>query len=184
MLKALLEPYRKLTSHLKWSFGFWKNTLVTGLQNLKLLGTRTDRQRVNINLKPYLLILYALVSVPVIQLNHKEFSSLRKFQADLSVIPTGSVVLTHFNLQYKILYVRPDLRIIPSCEMGFAKNCIRKEYLQFMNEGEVLPLARKTNARFLLEPKGMYINPQNGKSLRIVKKGKNLKIWKVLHLSE
>jgi hypothetical protein len=184
MLKALLEPYRKLTSHLKWSFSFWKNTLVSSLQKLKLSRTRTDRERVNINLKPYLLILYALVSVPVIQLNHKEFSSLRKFQANLSVIPTGSLVLTHFNLQYKILYVRPDLRIIPSCEMGFPKDSIRKEYLEFVNDGEVLPLARKTNARFLLEPKGMYINPQNGKSLRLVKKGKNLKIWKVLHLSE
>ena len=94
-----------------------------------------------------------------------------------------ATLLIHFDLQYKILYVRPDLRIIPSCEMGFPKNSTRKEYLEFVNDGEVLPLARKTNTRFLLEPKGMYINPQNGKSLRLVKKGKNLKIWKVLHLS-
>lgn len=184
MLKALLEPYRKLTSHLKWSFSFWKNTLVSSLQKLKLSRTRTKRKWANINLKPYIVVLYALVSIPVIQENHKKFSSIKEFQANLSVIPTGSVVLTHFNLQYKILYVRPDLRIIPSCEIGFPKNSIRKEYLEFMNEGEVLPLARKTNARFLLEPKGMYINPQNGKSLRLVKKGKNLKIWKILHLSE
>jgi hypothetical protein len=142
------------------------------------------RERVNINLKPYLVILYVIVSILVIQLNHKEFSSLREFQADLSVIPTGSTLLTHFDLQYKILYVRPDLRIIPSCEIGFPKDSIRKEYVDFLNEGEFLSLARKTNARFLLERKNMYINPKNGGSLRLVRKSNDLRIWKVLHSPE
>jgi hypothetical protein len=93
-------------------------------------------------------------------------------------------VLTYFNLQYKILYLRPDLRIIPSCEIGFPKESIRKEYLDFLNEGEILPLARKTNARFLLERKNMYINPKDGEFLRLVKRKHNLRIWEITGSSE
>jgi hypothetical protein len=93
-------------------------------------------------------------------------------------------VLTYFNLQYKILYLRPDLRIIPSCEIGFPKESIREEYLDFLNEGEILPLARKTNARFLLEPKNMYINPKDGEFLRLVKRKHNLRIWEITGSSE
>ena len=184
MLNVLLEPYRKFTLYLKSSCTFWRNALLRGLEKLKLPRIRMEKKRGNINLKPYIIALYALGCVPVILLNHQTFSSLQRFQADLSAVPIGSKVLTHFNLQYKILYARPDLRVIPSCEMGFPKDSIRKEYLEFMNEGEVLSLARKTNAQFLLEHERMYINPKNGKFLELVKKSKNMNIWKVLRISE
>jgi hypothetical protein len=184
LLTVLVEPYQKFTSSLTMSFVFWKNTLESTLQRLKLLGTRPESKQKHFNLKPLIVALYVLASVLMIPKNYKMFSSFKAFQADLSVIPQGSVVLTHFNLQYKILYVRPDLRIIPSCEMGFPTDSIRKEYVEFMNEGEVIPLARKTSAQFLLEHKRMYINPKNGEFLRLIRKGKNLNIWKVLHLSE
>jgi hypothetical protein len=93
-------------------------------------------------------------------------------------------VLTHFNLQYKTLFVRPDLRLIPSCEVGFAVNSIRKEYLDFLNEGKIVPLATKTGAQYFLENKKMYINPEDGCLLRLVGRRGGMRIWKVQALSE
>lgn len=184
LLTVLMEPYQKFTTYLKLSFVFWKNTLTSNLQKLKLLRTRIEKKRRHLNLKPYILICYILAFVPVIQKNYKTFSSFKEFQSDLSVIPTGSTVLSYFNLQYKILFARPDLRIIPSCEMGFPTDSIRKEYVEFMNAGEVLPLARKTGAQFFLEYHHSYVNPEHGVFLRLVKKGRGFKIWKISNSSE
>jgi len=75
--------------------------------------------------------------------------------------------------------VRPDLRLIPSCEVGFPIDDIRKEYLDFLNEGKILPLARKTGAQYFLENKRMYIDPQSGCLLRLAGKSSNLRIWQV-----
>ena len=80
-------------------------------------------------------------------------------------IPEGSLILTSFNLQYQTLYTRPDLRIIPSCEMGFSKEKISKEYVQFFNSGFITPLSHKVGVEYFLENKDIYINPKQGSSL-------------------
>jgi hypothetical protein len=108
-----------------------------------------------------------------------EFASLKKTQNALSVIPNGCIVLTYFNLQYRMLFVRPDLRLIPSCEVGFPIDSIRKEYLAFLNEGKIIPLAKKTGAKYFLENKKMYINPQDGCLLRLAARSNDVRIWQV-----
>ena len=144
-----------------------------------MLRIRTNKRKTNINLKPYIAAAYTIVLAFFIHQNYEDFSSLKTFQTDLSVIPTGALVLTDFNLQYKTLYLRPDLHIIPSCEMGFPGEGTKKEYIDFHNEGDVMSLARKTGAKFFLEYKHMYINPQDGKFLELVKKSDELRVWKV-----
>jgi hypothetical protein len=177
LLTVLLEPYRKFIS-------YWGNTLRNALRKLKPSSIQTSRRKAEPNLKPYIVVLYVLVAIIVIQSNRQELISLRRFQSGLSVIPAAATVLTYFNLQYKVLYVRPDLRIIPSCEIGFPEDRIRKEYQDFLNQGEVVHLARKTKAEFFLENKRMYIDPEDGKFLKLAKKTNDLRIWKVLHPSE
>lgn len=175
MLTVLLEPYRKVIS-------YWENAVLNVLQKLKLPQIESNSGKTSsTNLKPYIALAYAIVLILVIHLNQKEFSSFKGLQADLSAIPAGSLVLTDFDLQYKTLYVRPDLHIIPSCEMGFPNDSIRKEYIAFLNEGKVLSLAHKTRAQFFLEFKHMYVNPQEGAFLQLVKETDGLKVWRILH---
>jgi hypothetical protein len=179
MLTILLEPYRKLTS-------YSRNTLFGTPPRLKPSSAEADEKRRNTNLKPYLIVLYALVFVLVVQLNHKKFSSLQKFQAALSVIPTGSLVLSDYSLQFRTLFLRPDLRIIPSCELGGPTDSISKEYLSFLNKREALPLARKTDARFLLvqAQKGVYADAEDGEFMRLLIRSQDLAIWKFLDSAE
>ena len=132
------------------------------------------------NLKPYIAIIYIIILVLFIHRNCEKYSSLKEFDSSLSAIPSRSMILTDFGLQYKTLYARPDLHLIPSCELGFPTKNIRKEYIEFINEGDVLPLARKTKARFFLENKKMYINPLEGKFLKLLKESNDLKVWRIL----
>ena len=173
ILHILTEPFQKLTSS-------WKTIIQRGLDNIKS-AARPKYAKADRSLKPYIVIACLFIFAMLIQANCKQVSSLKKFQDALSPVPEGSLILTEFNLQYKILYLRPDLHVIPSCEQGFSRESIKKEYLEFMNKGEILSLAGKTKAEFLVEHKGKYINPQNGAFLKLVKKSDNLNVWKILH---
>lgn len=172
ILMVLLAPYRELIAR-------WKDTVARFREKRRLESAGAGRPRTRSGLKICLAVLYALVAILVIQWNHMEFSSLKRTRAALSVIPTGCLVLTHFNLQYRTLFVRPDLRLIPSCELGFPTDRIRKEYLDFLNEGKVLPLAKKTGAQYFVENKRMYIDPENGCFLRLAGKSGDLRIWEI-----
>jgi len=100
ILMVLLAPYRKLTAH-------WGDTFARFRQSRKLASGTTERVRTRFGLRLCLAVLYAIAAVLVIKWNHAEFSALKKTQTALSIIPTGSLVLTHFNLQYRTLFVRP-----------------------------------------------------------------------------
>ena len=170
MLKVLIEPYRKFIS-------YWANAFSLALQRLKL--PEMVKTAESANIKPYLVIGYVFVFALLIHQGYEDFATFKKLRGDLSVIPVGSLVLSDFNLQYKILYLRPDLRIIPSCEMGFPEKGIKKEYIEFMNKGKVAALARKTGAEFFLEHRHMYVDPEDGKFLKVMKKSDKLRVWKV-----
>ncbi|OPX40883.1 MAG: hypothetical protein B1H13_05090 [Desulfobacteraceae bacterium 4484_190.3] len=170
MLKVLIEPYRKLVS-------YWANAFSRALQRLKL--PKMMETAGSANIKPYLAIGYVFVFALLVHQSYENFTTFKKFRDDLSIIPTGSLVLSDFNLQYKILYLRPDLCVIPSCEMGFPARGIKKEYIEFMNKGKVAALARKTGAEFFLENRHMYVDPEDGKFLKLMGKSDKLRVWKI-----
>ena len=97
----------------------------------------------------------------------------------MSPIPEKSLVLTNFNLQYKILFLRPDLRLIPSCEVGFTRDAISEEYIDFLNEGMLRQISQKTGAKYLLKNKAMDINPEDGKFLQLLKTNGALKLYRI-----
>ena len=168
-LAVLLEPYRRLVS-------YWGNVLMSAFKRMKLPKFKTAG---SINLKPYLAVGYIIVFAVFLYQNCDRLQSLKKFQADISPIPAGALVLTDFNLQYKILYVRPDLRIIPSCEIGFPRANIRNEYIDFHKEGKIADLAGKTGAEFFVEYRHMYIDPRDGSALKLIKKGSDVNLWRI-----
>jgi hypothetical protein len=168
-LAILLEPYRRLVS-------YWGNALISVLERMKLPRPRDSG---SINLKPYLAVGYIVIFAVFLHQNCDKIRSLERFKADISLIPAGALVLTDFNLQYKILYVRPDLRIIPSCEIGFPRANIRNEYIDFHKEGKIAALAGKTGAEFLVEYRHMYIDPRDGGALKLMKKGDNVNLWRI-----
>jgi hypothetical protein len=113
----------------------------------------------------------------LIYINSKQIDSFTEFGYGLRPVNEESLVLASFNLQYRILYLRPDLRVIPSCEMGFAKKNILQEYLDFLNRGSFSSLSRKTGAKYLLESNDVIINPLDGKFLKLLKKNGRFKVW-------
>jgi hypothetical protein len=183
ILYILPGPFRKLASSSKAtiqsSLDYIKSAL--GRKPAKL-GNITGAEKTNrgVSLKPYIAISYLFVFALLILVNSKQLSSLRDFEDALCPIPEGSLVLTDFSLQYKIVYLRPDLHVIPSCEMGFASAGVLKEYIDFHNEGIVTPLSQKTGAKYLLECKDMYIDPQERRFLELVNEKDDLKIWEIL----
>ncbi|MFC1881148.1 hypothetical protein ACFL2S_06590 [Thermodesulfobacteriota bacterium] len=183
IFNILIGPYRKFVSS-------WKTIIQSSLDNLtfaimpkifkkrKTIGSK--KSKADVNLKPYIAISYIFVIVLAIHLNAKQIANLEEFQDVLAPIPVGSLVLTSFNLQYQTLYLRPDLRLIPSCEMGFAKKNVAEEYAQYFNEGSVSPLSKKTGAKYFLEGKDIFIDPREGRFLKLLKKSGNFRLWKIL----
>ncbi len=180
-LSVLLGPYKRLVS-------LWGETLKTEFKQLwiKVRPNRPAGEKKSTlgktrpaNIKPYIALSYAVILGLLIYQGWDQFSSLNRFRTGLSVIPEGAMVLTEFGLQYKILYARPDLRVIPSCEIGAPAKAIKKEYVNFFNEGEVVNLARKTSVKYFIENRKKYINPPDGRALRLLKKNDELKIWEI-----
>jgi hypothetical protein len=102
----------------------------------------------------------------------------------LSSIPKGQTILSSFNLQYRILFVRPDLKIIPSCDITWPSPQIRDEYIEFFKSGKFKGLASSTSARYLIEANEMYLDPRESKYLEFVDKQDKLTIWKILDHQE
>lgn len=181
ILYIMLEPFQRLITD-------WKNILKNSFcklsfkkQKKSLLKTHEDREKTaGISLMPYIIIAYAFITAMFVYQNYEKFSALKKFKADLSAVPIGSLVLTDFGLQYKMLFVRPDLHIIPSCEIGFPKKEIKEAYIDYQNNGKLIALACKTRAKFLVEQKKKYINPEAGRYLKPVKKSNDLKVWEII----
>jgi hypothetical protein len=130
--------------------------VVSGREAEKAPGKR------QINLKPFIAAGYLMLLGLMVIVNAKQVSKLKSFKEGLSPIPCNALVLSSFNLQYKALFLRPDIRLIPSCELGFANWYILEEYTAFFNDGMIVPIAKKTRARFFLDGRNMYIRPTEG----------------------
>ena len=176
------EPYQKFTS----SF----NTIIQALlKKIKtLINWRCEKSstlrfdtklKTGKSLKPYIFVTYLIICFLLIYINFKQIDSLKKFLDILKPIPKGSLVLTDLNLQYKIIFLRPDLRLIPSCELGFTRDSISKEYINFLNEGILSQISKKTGAKYFIESKDIYLNPQDGRFLKLLKKNRRFTVWSI-----
>jgi hypothetical protein len=185
-ISLLLGPYNNLMQS-------WKNILRVNLIKadsllrssfLSSLINKKDVEREHeTNLKPYIVLVYlALFSFSIVTMVN-EVSSFKRLQDVLSSVPNKKLVLTDFNSQYKILFVRPDLRVIPSCELGFPTRVIYNEYLAYFNGGRPGPLLKKTGAEFLLESKSMYLHPQDTSLLNLVSESRAFILWKISGVS-
>lgn len=182
IFNILVEPYRRIAS-------FWEKTVPKRFSELKLainLKLATNRRiyssrksNARLNLKVYIFVSYVLLFFLSIYINTNQFAAIKKYKDFLKPIPENSLILTSFNLQYKTLFVRPDLRLIPSCEIGFAKENISREYSKFFNTGIIIPLSIKSGAKFFIENKDFYIDPYQGKNLKLRKRDGNLKLWEI-----
>ena len=133
-----------------------------------------------ISLKPIILILFAVLFAFVIKTNFDQLGIINETEKLLSIIPQNSTILSSFNQQYKILFVRPDLKIIPSCEIGMPSHAIRDEYIDFFKLGQFKNLASKTSASYLIEAKEDYLDPRESRFLQFVGNNNKMKIWKIL----
>ena len=183
IVRIFLAPCQKLMSS-------WRTLIKAWLKNIKTLikwlplNTGITMPEANAkrgrSLKPYIIVTYLIIFSLLFYINSRQIASLRDFQDQMSPIPEKSLILTSFNLQYKILFLRPDLRLIPSCEMGFTRDAISKEYINFLNEGVLGQISQKTGAEYLLESKDIYINPRDGRFLKLLKENGALKLWRIL----
>jgi hypothetical protein len=185
LIQIIDGPYRKLTSS-------WKTIVQGSFDNIKSslrvkpvrdnYTKSSEMEGTGRSLKPYIAVSYLLILAILIHVNIRQVGSLKEFRDGLMPVPEGSLVLASFNMQYKTLYLRPDLRVIPSCEIGFTKTSVSKEYMSFFNEGLIIPLSKKTGAKYFLESNDIYVNPQDGRFLKLLKKNNRFKVWKILDL--
>jgi len=183
LIQIMDEPYRKLVAS-------WGTTVQGSFDNIKSSlrvkpvrdnhAKSSEVEGTGRSLKPYIAVSYLLVFAILIHVNIRQVSSLKEFRDGLMPVPEGSLVLASYNMQYKTLYLRPDLRVIPSCEIGFTKTSVSKEYMSYFNEGLLAPISKKTDAKFFLESGDIYVNPQDGRFLKLLKKNSSLKVWKIL----
>lgn len=139
----------------------------------------SDMPLERISVRSLIVICYLIIAITIFQVNRDYYDEFNEFSKILEPIPSEAVVLLPFNQQYKTIFFRPDLQLIPSCEIGFPSKEILNEYDQFMNKGNVLSIARKTGARYFLESGDMYINPKQGNRLELIKEEGKLKLWEI-----
>jgi len=63
--------------------------------------------------------------------------------------------------------------------MGFPRNDLSKEYIDFLNRGIISPISHKTGAKYLLNNKNYYIDPGEGKKLKLIKKCDYFNLWEI-----
>jgi hypothetical protein len=183
ILHILLEPYQKFTFSWRGIFQAWLIKLKT---LMKWRSKETDEIKSNTepkqgrSLKPHIIFSYLIIGFLLIYINSRQIDSLKEMRDGLRPIHEKSLVLSSFNLQYKTLFLRPDLRLIPSCEIGFATKTISREYKKFLNEGILGPILRKTGTKYFLDNKNTYISPKEGPFLTLLNETNSFKIWKVL----
>jgi hypothetical protein len=147
---------------------------------LSILIKKTCVSSSKISLKPLLTILYAILILFVIKINFDQLKIVNDIEKFLSIIPENSTILSSFNQQYQVLFVRPDLKIIPSSEIGMPSPKIRNEYIDFFKLGSFRNLASKTSAGYMIEAKDMYLNPIETQHLELIGSHDKLSIWKIL----
>jgi hypothetical protein len=139
-----------------------------------------SRRQSTVSLKPIILFLFAVLIAVVIKTNFDQLRVINETEKLLSNIPQSSTILSSFNQQYKILFVRSDLKIIPSSEIGMPTQTIRDEYIAFFKLGQFKSLASKTAASYLIEAKEDYLDPRESRFLQFVDSNNEMLIWKIL----
>jgi hypothetical protein len=110
---------------------------------------------------------------------HRHYQELKSIETALSAIPRSATVLTAFNQQYRVLFLRPDLSIVPSSEIGFPSPRIRAEYSDFFRHGAFRRLAEKTGAGYLVEANDMHLDPLDACHLLPAGSSKGLEVWMI-----
>ncbi len=132
------------------------------------------------SLKPIIAVLFALLIGIGVKANLDKIATLQETAELLAAVPENSIVLSSFNRQYLLLFLRPDLRIIPSSEAGLPAGSIRNEYVAFFKEGAFKELSRRTSAAFLIEGKDMYLDPGEGRFLEPLARKGEVRLWRIL----
>ena len=138
-----------------------------------------DRPTRPVVLRAFLALAYALVLVAVVARAVRQHNGLARVADDLHAVARGSLVLTRFNTQYRMLYARPDLALVPSSELGFPTEEIAEPYLAYHRDGRVCSLARRIGADYFVEPRSSYVDPTDVACLTLVEDGRLLRTWRV-----
>jgi hypothetical protein len=175
-------PSRKLIEAWKNIFKQWLSEIILFFKSKipKLNFSKisfVSRPAINLKL-PIAVAFFALFAL-LFYGSYRQFRSIKDFADGLNPIPSHSLVLSGFNLQYKTILIRPDLKLIPSCEMGFPRNDLSKEYIDFLNLGIISPITHKTGAKYLLDNKNDYVDPGEGKKLKLIKKCDYFNLWEI-----
>jgi hypothetical protein len=173
--RKLVDAWKKILEQCLSEIFLFLKTKIPKLDFLKISFVSQPAR----NLKPYIAVAFFALFPLLIYGNYRQFHSLKDFADALNLIPDRSVVLSGFNLQYKTILVRPDLKLIPSCEMGFPRIDLSKEYIDFLNRGTISPITHKTGAKYLLDNKNYYIDPGEGKKLKLIKKFDSFNLWEI-----
>jgi hypothetical protein len=147
---------------------------------IRLKRIENSGRRSDISPKPIILILFAVVFAFMLKINFDQLKAINETEELLSNIPRNSTILSSFNQQYDILFVRPDLKIIPSSEIGMPSHSIRDEYILFFKSGQFKNLASKTSASYLIEANEIYLDPRESQFLQFLGNYNKMKIWKIL----
>ena len=163
---------------------FWEHAAHNALARLPV-GRNPDRGRVKVtNLRPWIGLGATALAVIVGLVGLERQGEYRDLEHALETIPPGSLVLTEFNPQYALLYVRPDLRLVPSCEIGFPAEAIRKPYIHFLNEGDPCALAAAVGADRFVSAGGLSLALEGTRCLervdspRLKGRFRSLALWK------
>lgn len=104
---------------------------------------------------------------------------LARVADNLAPIPRGSLVLTQFNLQYRILYARPDLSLVPSSELGFPLPEIHDAYVAYVAHGRACALARRIGAAYLVDTPSHRLDTGDRACLHPLRAVGDLRLWRV-----
>jgi hypothetical protein len=171
LVRSLHGPARRVT-------GYWRERLARWLRRPPPAAAEAapaSRGR----LTPVLALLCVLALGSLGWIGVVRHGELVRLDRELAGLPRKSLVLTEFNLQYRLLYVRPDLSLVPCSEIGFARAEIRAAYIGFLNRGEVCPLARQIGADFFVEQQGMYVDPASLQCLELQGEVDRVRVWRV-----
>jgi hypothetical protein len=132
------------------------------------------------HIRPVLIVLFACLIFMVGHINLKQARSFADDVSRLESIPRHATVLTSFNQQYRIHFVRPDLKTIPSCDISWPSSAILDEYKDFIKNGRFIELASLTSASHIVGAGDIHLDPAESRYLETVVNNDTLKVWKIL----
>jgi hypothetical protein len=112
----------------------------------------------------------------------EQHRNLARTERALAPLPRGARILTEFNLQYRVLYARPDLSLVPSSELGFPHPDIRDAYVAYIAHGRACTLAERVDAAYLVNTPSQRLAPDDRACLEALPPtASDLRVWRVRH---